>query len=210
MTAENKTGLVRFAVGCRTAGSLCVFVVRQGKAIVEMIRKDRGFERWRLVGVDDVLRRLAVRVVALDRDDVIFRVVIFSRANAGVQLEAAVGCKVAPDRREVDVVQYCLDIELSERHGLKQALCFAPSTRRPIGTSCLGANCWQVPARSPRSRWLREAPTRGLFISGDAMQWIEAIINVTAFVGFIGIASIAKPQQAADEIPASAQDSHVL
>jgi hypothetical protein len=40
------------------------------------------------------------------------------------------------------------------------------------------------------------------------MQWIEAIINVTAFVGFIGIASIAKPQQTANEIPASAQDSH--
>jgi hypothetical protein len=35
------------------------------------------------------------------------------------------------------------------------------------------------------------------------MQWIEAIINVSAFVGFIGIASIAKPQTV-DEIPASA------
>lgn len=41
------------------------------------------------------------------------------------------------------------------------------------------------------------------------MQWIEAIINVAAFVGFIGIASIAKLEQTADEIPASAPDSNV-
>jgi hypothetical protein len=39
------------------------------------------------------------------------------------------------------------------------------------------------------------------------MQWIEALINISAFAGFIGVASLgSKPTRAVDEIPTSAHD----
>jgi hypothetical protein len=103
--------------------------------------------------------------------------------------------------------------EFSERHGLKQALRLVPLTpathRNVLPRGELLASAGAIPPFTSALRGPRESPSAGLFISGDAMEWIEAIINVTAFIGFIGIASIAKPQQTVDEIPASAQDSHV-
>jgi hypothetical protein len=42
------------------------------------------------------------------------------------------------------------------------------------------------------------------------MQWIEALINISAFAGFISVANLARENhQPVDEIPKSARDSAV-
>jgi hypothetical protein len=74
-------------------------IIRQGKAVIEPVRKNRVLERRRLVGGHHVLRPRAVGIAALDRHDIdVRRRHLLQRKSVG-QLEAARPWRVAGPMR---------------------------------------------------------------------------------------------------------------